>query len=311
MAFLNSILANELKSDITTIEELKEKITNAPIQPKPVCKSLDFIFGWKGFVTPWLADPPLTNHSKYNSFSIQKESGKVKFRAKKLPQDAELVPRAGLRLLKDGTVFCPVDPAEFRTQEIMFDRIFKAVATLTSKLTLIEKMRIQSSWDRLRDSLEAFPRRRRSLRKMILTDLPKQVIHDLPPVPAFLRDTDDGNVISGDIHDEAVEEGSLDEIHEDLDVCVYTDVSVGRPWVGRVKQMLPGRNFVLQWFSRKSGRGKTFTALVGEDGNPSLSELEIASIMFWGMSENRMEDSFMLSPFWLETIRLEYEKLDS
>ena len=82
MAFLNSILANELKSDITTIEELKEKITNAPIQPKPVCKSLDFIFGWKGFVTPWLADPPLTNHSKYNSFSVQKESGKVKFRKK-------------------------------------------------------------------------------------------------------------------------------------------------------------------------------------------------------------------------------------
>ena len=108
-----------------------------------------------------------------------------------------------------------------------------------------------------------------------------------------------------------MEEGSLEEIHEDLDVCVYSDITVARPWVGRVKQMLPGRKFVIQWFGRKSGRGKTFTALLGEDGNPSLSELDMASIMFWGMSENRLENSFTLSQSWLETIRLDYEKLDS
>ena len=60
----------------------------------------------------------------------------------------------------------------------------------------------------------------------LLTGLPKQVIHDLQIVPALLRDTDDRIVISGDIHDEEVEEGSPEEIHEDLDVCVYTSVSV-------------------------------------------------------------------------------------
>ena len=56
--------------------------------------------------------------------------------------------------------------------------------------------------------------------------MPKQVIHDLQIVPALLRDTDDRIVISGDIHDEEVEEGSPEEIHEDLDVCVYTSASV-------------------------------------------------------------------------------------
>ena len=310
MAFF-SILANELKSDIITIEELKEKISNSPIQPKPVCRSLDFIFGWKTYITPWLADPPLTNHSKYNSFAVKKEDGRVKFRAKKLPQDLELVPRAGLRLLKENTVYCPVESAEFRTEEIMFDRIFKAVATITSKLQLSDKMRIQGSWDRLRESLEAFPRKRENLRKMLITDLPKQVRNNLPAVPDFLRDVDDDAIISGDLHAEDIAEGTLEEIHEDLDVCVYTAVSVSRPWVGRVKQMMSGRKFVIQWFGRKSGRGKTFTALVNQDGTPSLCELEMDTIMFWGMTENRREDSFMLSQFWLETIRLEYEKLDS
>ena len=75
--------------------------------------------------------------------------------------------------------------------------------------------------------------------------------------------------------------------------------------------MLPGRKFVIQWFNRKSGRGKTFTAMTNEDGTPNLSELELDTIMFWAMTENRKVDSFILSQFWLESIRLEYEKLDS
>ena len=118
-------MAKEFKSDIKTVEDLKQKIVDAPIKPKPICRSLEHIFGWKEFVTPWLADPPLTNHSNYNSFKWQKEEDSVKFRAKKLPQDNEFVPRAGIRLLKEETPFYPVDPAEFRTHEIPFDRIFK------------------------------------------------------------------------------------------------------------------------------------------------------------------------------------------
>ena len=74
---LFSILTSEFKSDnITTVEELKDKILNAPIQPKPDCTSLEYIFGWKEFVTPWLSDPQLANHSKYNSFSFNHKEGR-------------------------------------------------------------------------------------------------------------------------------------------------------------------------------------------------------------------------------------------
>ena len=78
---LFSILTSEFKSDnITTVEDLKDKILNAPIQPKPVCKSLEYIFGWKDFVTPWLSAPQLANHSKYNSFSFHQKEGRAVLR---------------------------------------------------------------------------------------------------------------------------------------------------------------------------------------------------------------------------------------
>lgn len=74
--------------------------------------------------------------------------------------------------------------------------------------------------------------------------------------------------------------------------------------------MLPGSKFTIQWFSRRTGRGQIFKAMMKEDGSPFLSEIELASIMFWEMSEDRREDSFKLAPFWLEAIRNEYCKLD-
>ena len=84
LVFIFSILANEFKTDdIKTIEELFEMILNSPIEPKPVCNEVDYIFGWKEYISPLLAAPPLKNHSLYHSFSINKEEGVVKFRAKK------------------------------------------------------------------------------------------------------------------------------------------------------------------------------------------------------------------------------------
>ena len=104
-----SILANEFKSDdIKTVEELKNKILNAPIEPAPVCVDLDYIFSWKEFIGPNLADPPLKNHSMYHSFIVAKEEDVVKFRAKRYPQDKEYVPRAGLKVVKEGVQFIPV-----------------------------------------------------------------------------------------------------------------------------------------------------------------------------------------------------------
>ena len=237
----------------------------------------------------------------------------MKFRAKRLPQDndVELEPRAGLRLLKENVQFYPVESAEFRTDELPFDRIFKTVSIITSKLPLLDKMTVQGSWDRLRKKIESFPGRRRLLRKMKLTELPKQTIADPPEIPEFLRDSEEGNAISGDVHEESFEEGDREEILEDTDVCVYTETSKGRPWVGRVKQMLPGSKFVIHWYGRKSGRGDVFTALLNPNGTASLGELELSTVMFWAFTEKRREDSFSIAPFWMETLRLEYEKLDN
>ena len=282
------------------------------MKPKAIYRELDYIFGWKTYVKPFLTDPPLVNHSFYNSFKVTKEKGVVKFRAKRLPQysDTELEPRAGIRLLKENTQFYPVGPADFRTAEIPFDRISKTVSIITSKMPLLEKMKVQESWDRLREKLESFPGRK-VLKKMKLTELPKQAVTVLPDVPEFLLDADDGNVISGDLCEESVGEGSLEEICEDTDVCVYTEATKGRPWVGRVREMLPGGKFVIHWFERKSGRGSLFTALSNPDGTPNLGKLDLSVIMFWAFTESRRQDSFTIAPFWLETIRREYVQLDN
>ena len=308
---LFSILATELKADLRTIEDLKVKIENSPIKPKPIYKELSYIFGWKNFVRDHLTEPSLVNHTFYNSFLIKKESGVVKFRAKRLPQyrDTELVPRAGIRLLKENTEFYPVGPAEFRTDSIPFDRIMKTISTLTARMPLLEKMNVQESWDKLRENLESVPAMT-TLRKMKLSELPKQVEKVPADIPDYLLEADDDNAISGALCDEDVSEGSLEEIREDVDICVYTEATKGRPWVGRVKEMLPGGKFVIHWFERKSGRGNRFTALSNPNGTPHLETLELSTIMFWAFTENRRQDSFIISPYWMEHLRLEYEKLD-
>ena len=63
-----SIIASELKSeDILTVEDLKQKIGSASVNPKPVVRDLEFIYDWKSYVLPFLSDPALANHTRYNS----------------------------------------------------------------------------------------------------------------------------------------------------------------------------------------------------------------------------------------------------
>ena len=298
-----------MRSEIRTIEDLRSKITNAPIVPKPLCKSLEYIFGWKSFVEPWLTNPQLTNHSKYHSFLWTREDGKVKFRAKRLPQDSSLEPRCGIRLLQDEIEFIPVGSADFRVENIPFARIKKTISIIAAKLTLVDKIKLQESWDRLEESLHSVASRRERLRHMNLLDLPKQATSGIEVSCELIEDVD-SNAISGDMYDECIEEGSLEEIVENIDVCVYTESNQGRPWVGRVKEMLPGGRFVIHWFGRKAGRGHVFKGLRNSDGTCQLTSLDLDTIMFWGFSENVCDETFAISSFWLETIRLEYEKLD-
>ena len=294
---------------------MKLKIVNSPIKPKPVCKSLLHIYDWKSFIEPNLTDPPLVNHTKYNSFLVQKEEGSVKFRGKFLPQlpDSELEPRQGIRLIKVNTSFEePIGAAGFRVDEIKFADIFKVIQKQTDKLPLEEKMRIISSWEHLKKTLLALPSKITTLRKLKLEELPKQRALVNAPIPDYLRDAvvPVEKTMSGDLYEEEPVEGDLSEVGVGSDVCVYTENTAGRPWVGRVTELLPNKEFLIHWFTR-SGRSNVFHALMDQEGNPSLSTLNLGTIMFWEMSVKRTEEKFTLPAYWLETIREDVNKFVS
>ena len=308
-----SVLANEFKKEeMLTIEVLKERILNAPLVPKPICRSLDFVYDWKSFITPRLSERPLSNHSKYFCFNFVIESGQVKFRGKLLPQlpDSYFVPRSGIRLIREGADFLPIGVADFRVSDIKFDDIMKSLSKYTEKLPLQQRMAVNSSWERHRKHLEDLPSKIRQYPLMKLDDLPVQVVVQVDEVPDYLADEEEVAELRGDIYEEDVPEGNLADIGVGADVCVYTEDKVSRPWVGRITQVLNQQSLEIHWFSRKTPRGKTFSALNKPDGSPYLSVLEKDSIMFWHMSEKRTETEFSLSSYWIEVISNEYRELD-
>ena len=309
---LFSILANEFKSEILTIEDLKAKIVESPIEPKPVCNNLMYIYDWKSFIEDKLSSPPLQNTSFYNSFSFSSDRGDVKFRGKRLPQDDVLLPRGGIRIVRKNIIYEAVGAANFRVENINFDEIWKGLNLTVVQLGKEEQKRVRLSWDRLRDSLESLPRRKKNLGKMEIFNLPKQSELMAPPVPDHLKPVEPVQELTGDKYPEVIEEGEFSkEIAEDMDVVVYTNDKCGRPWVGRIIKVLDDKKFVLQWYTRKTSRSKTFYALLEVDGQPSTSVQEIESVMFWCMSEKRTETSFDLSVYWMQVIEREYRMVDS
>lgn len=310
---LFSILANELKGEILTIEDLQQRIVESPIVPKPVCNNLMFIYDWKSFIEEKFSTPQLQNTSKYNSFKFSFEGNDVKFRGKRLPQDNDdaLTPRGGIRIVRKNIVYEAVAAANFRVENINFDEIWKGLRLALVQMNLVEQRRVRLSWDNLRNSLESLPRKKNSLSKMKIFELPKQTKQIAPEIPNHLRQPDFVSELSGDRYPEDIEEGEFNEdITNDIDVVVYTDERVGRPWVGRIIEILDNKKFLLQWYTRKTCRSRVFHALIEGNGQPSTSVQENDSVMFWCMSEKRTDTSFELSAFWMEAIQREYSKLD-
>lgn len=307
-----SILKDAFESEIVTLEELKKHVLDSPMKPKAICESLWFIFGWKSFISEHLSDTPLENHSKYNSFIITSENGYAKLRVKKLPQDSEIVPRAGIRLLKKGHPYGPVKAADLRLERLNFDQVLKGIRIYTENLPLLEKMRIETSWDKLRDRLEELPKST-LYEYMVLSDLPTQRIEQVT-IPSYLNVTDNTPPIRGELYPELCVEGRVEEdASVDMDVVVYTKDKRSRPWVGRIVKLLENKKFLLHWYGRKSVRSTIFSALSNNDGSPYIAELENEMVMFWTVSEpqSRKSDSFSISPAWMETIMREYETVDS
>ena len=236
----------------------------------------------------------------------------VKLFGKKLPQDTQMVPRSGIKVIRDNIVFDAVGAAEYRVESIKFDEILRGLQVYLAKVPQKERILISSSWDKLRDSIECLPNRSKNFPKMKLDELPQQPAEVMQVPDYLLVDEDEGMELTGHKYPEQVDEGDLDsDLEVGMDVAIYTDEQRGRPWVGRVLSLLDDKRFIVQWFTRKTIRSTTFQALTNSDGSPNISELENGCIMFWQMSENRTKTSFTLNSFWLENIKIEYLKLDT
>ena len=154
---LFSLLTQSFKKEIRTLEDLKEKIVTSGIKPDPEVEVLDYIWDWKMFALDNLTNEELRNHSKYHAFNIKKEGGFVKLRGKRFLFDDEWVPYTGIRLMKEGTEFTPVIPAELRIEKLDLHKVFLNLHKYFLTLPLVERMSVQGSWVKLREKLEKLP----------------------------------------------------------------------------------------------------------------------------------------------------------
>jgi hypothetical protein len=312
------VLAKLFKeSEIKCIDELVEIIKKAPVvPPNAVCSNLFYIFDWKNFIKNNFANTPLEYHSFYHSFKISSEDGQTKFRGKLYPQDTEYGPDTGIQLIKDGTEFEAVGPADFRIEKLELDKVFRSLQNYLSTMPLQQRIQVSASWDALRKTLESLPGRKENLLKMKISELPRQSIHLVPEIPDHFGQFSNDELVPelrGEIFPEKISDGNFNsEITENADVVVYTRSKQNRPWVGRVVKILPERKFTVQWYKRR-GRGNTFHAMVESDGSPVLSEQENTVVMYWYVSDpdSRTDSSFRLSHYWLEKIHQDYLDHDS
>ena len=93
-------------------------------------------------------------------------------------------------------------------------------------------------------------------------------------------------------------------------MVVYTKSLIERPWVGRVKEAVDSEHFIIQWFDRQ-GKTNKFRAMLQADKSPYTSVLDNSTVMYWGISIERTDNSFHLSPYWLAKVMKEYLKCDA
>ena len=305
-----SILANEFKSEIRTVEELVLKMVNAPIDPKPVVHHQNFIWDWKKYVEDSLY--PLENHSVFNSFEFQKESGEVRFRYKKLPQDPEYGPKSGLMLVKDTFHLQePVPVADLRLEKLELDKLLRNLEPFFKTIPLPEQMGVRSKWEQLKKSLEALPAQSNTFEKMEISTLPKNTPR---PESGNLDDTQNQEEIRGRYHHEYVDDGDLqEELQDGTDVCIYTASKRSRPWVGRVLKTYPEEGeFEVQWYEKdKSSKHGRYIAMTYPNDAPYVSRMPYSTVMVWSFTEQRGEFEFVISSYWQQYLKSEYEKLDA
>ena len=311
---LFSLMTQSFKSEMRTLEDLISKILSSGIQPLPDVEVLDYIWDWKFFVLDKLTKEELRNHSNYHAFNLKKESGFVKLRGKRFLFDDEWCPVTGIRVLKEGTEFSSVGPAEFRIEKLNLPKIFQHLQRFFLTIPLGERMVVQGSWDKLREHLEKLPSQAELLKKLDIFELKPQN-SDIPiNIPQHFAHLSQDEVIpdlEGETFPEELDEADFNEdVKEGVDVLVYTKTKHGRPWIGRVLQKLDRSVFTLQWYERRKGNSNKFYASVNTDGSPYTSNLDNGTVILWNFSSKIDDSSFSVNNFFLGKFKEEYCRHD-
>ena len=313
---LFSILTTQFKTEIQTPEHLLSKIENSSITPKPIVVKLLFTWNWRDDVIPKLRGRRLKNHSFQHSFVFKKERGKSLMRAKKYPQHTEWHPTEGIVLLKVDQEVAPVPLSPFRTEQLNLTKVF---ADLVTKYfpTLDGKNRseVEKSWERTLTELENLQKKIHNFPKMNLLSLPRQTDVPVPVYPSFLEpflEAEERELQGQKCVEDASDGDFSSEILTNMDVVVYSEVKANRPWLGRVRRLLPEtREFEIQWYCKR-GRSLVFQpSVTKDDETPFLSILSVDTVMYWEFTEKSVEDeSFKISREWYEKIINEYNSHD-
>ena len=118
--------------------------------------------------------------------------------------------------------------------------------------------------------------------------------------------------IEGEFCEELIDEGVFEsEASSGMDVCVYTESKVKRPWVGRIVEVKKEMSVVIHWYEKRKGsKSGEYIAMKHDDDTPYISEQDMKSVMFWAFTHDKCPDSFVISPYWQSTLKREYDKLD-
>ena len=102
-----------------------------------------------------MAKKELSQHSNYHVFQVLQEGDNVVLRAKQFLFSPEWVPACGIKLLKEqgeGDI-PPSEVAEFRVDHLNLNQGSQDLQRFYMTIDLQKRMKVQSSYDRLRKKL--------------------------------------------------------------------------------------------------------------------------------------------------------------
>ena len=233
--------------------------------PKPIVEPMWYVWDWRGFIQKHLW--PITYHTRYNSFKIEKQNGDVKFRCKRLPQSLKYGPTEGLKLVKEGIdLKTPIKSASFRIDSLGLDPLMLYITQRFKTSPLQERITTISNWDNVCKQLRDLPKKKDSLPVMSLAHLPEQQAkEDLRQLPQQTEGFHEEEICGHQYKDD-IEEGDIEEVLPGFDVAVYTETKSGRPWVGRVVSIDKEKNeFEIHWFEKVQADSNKYVAMFKEN----------------------------------------------